>query len=216
MMNDILFYCTAALMVASALIVVFNRNIFNSAVFLGISFLGFGMLFMLLGADLVGVVQILIYAGAVTMLLMFVIMLTRPEYEVTWGLKPWLVGRMRAFTPKRRLAAVLVLVIFLTLVFQFFPAAWKVAGAVPGTAGIGAEEVSVAHIGELLLTQFVVPFEVVSLLLLVALLGAVILGRTDEAPAKSPAERAADLARKRSHLSGEKGAGKARQGGGGR
>lgn len=214
MMNDILFYCIASLMVASALAVVLNKNIFHSAVFLGISFFGFGMLFMLLGADLVGVVQILVYAGAVTMLLMFVIMLTRPEPMVAWELKPWLLDRMRAFTPHRRPAAVLALVVFATLALPFLPAAWRSFGAVPG-AGM-PQAVSVAYIGELLFTQFVVPFEVASLLLLVALLGAVILGRTDDAPAKSPAERAADLARRRAHLTERKKTEVKKHGGGGR
>lgn len=214
MMNDILFYCIASLMVASALAVVLNKNIFHSAVFLGISFFGFGMLFMLLGADLVGVVQILVYAGAVTMLLMFVIMLTRPEHMVAWELKPWLLDRMRAFTPHRRPAAVLALVVFATLAIPCFLAAWRSFGAVPG-AGM-PEAVSVAYIGELLFTQFVVPFEVASLLLLVALLGAVILGRTDDAPAKSPAQRAADLARRRAYLTGRKKTEARKQGGGGR
>lgn len=214
MVNDILFYCTAALMVASALAVVLNRNIFHSTVFLGVSFLGFGMLFMLLGADLVGVVQILIYAGAVTMLLMFVIMLTKHEHMNVWELKPWLAGRMRAFTPKKRLAAVFVLGVLSTLAIPFLTAAWMSFGAVPG-AGI-PQAVSVAHIGELLLTQFIVPFEVASLLLLVALLGAVIIGRTDDAPAKSPAERAADLARRRSYLTEKKNTEGKKQGGRGR
>ncbi len=200
MMTDVVFYSIAMLMVGSALAVVSSRNLFHSVAFLGASFLGLGMLYILLGADLVGVVQILIYAGAVTMLLMFVIMLTRPAATTGLEIRTKLEDYFRTFTLGKASVALLVVVLFTMLSSLFITTAWRV-GDVPPAPG---ETKSVAYLGNLLLTQFVVPFEVASVLLLAALLGAIILGRTDDASLESPADKAAESARRRARFAEKK------------
>ena len=74
-MTDILFYIFSAITVASALLVMLNQNAVNAAMFLIVSFLGMAALFDLLGADFLAVLQVLVYAGAVVVLCLFIIML---------------------------------------------------------------------------------------------------------------------------------------------
>lgn len=200
MMTDVVFYSIALLMIGSALAVISSRNLFHSVVFLGFSFLGFGMLYILLGADFVGVVQILIYAGAVTMLLMFVIMLTRPAAKTGLEILAKVEDYIRTFNLSKASMLLLVLALFVMLSTLFISTTWKVGEAPPAPG----ETESVAYIGKLLMSQFVVPFEVASVLILAALIGAIVLGRTDDASMESPADRAADSARRRVRLAEKK------------
>ncbi len=173
MVADLVFYSIAAFMVACALLVVLDKNVFHNAVFLTLSFLGFGILYFLLDAALVGVIQILIYAGAVTMLLMFVIMLTKPQHAQAQGLLSPLKGQ-GLFNILMFLVAVGIAAIIIS---QVLPVQWRTS--IPGET-FEQPDKSVAAIGLLLLGQFALPFEVVSVVLLAALIGAIVLARTDD------------------------------------
>ncbi len=179
-MSDAVFWGIAAFMVASGLLVVFSESLFRSAFFLALAFSGFGMLYFLLGAPLVGAIQILIYAGAVTMLLMFVIMLTRQD----GGQQQGLIGRMRSLTGFHIFAAALCAALLFALAGQLSAVRWRTAEAVPGYDAAAAEAAAAARQGvsELLFGQFAFAFEVTGVLLLAALIGAVVLARTDDAP----------------------------------
>ena len=202
MIADAVFYVIALFCIAGALAVVFNRNLFHSVVILGFTFLSFGILYMLLGANLVGVIQLLVYVGGVTMLLLFVIMLTRPDNATGFGKIPGPWSYLRGLSLTNILVGVLMLALFGILSVQFISADWRVVGSVPDALNEVPQPTSVAYIGELLLTQFALPFEMASVLLLAALIGAVVLGRTDDASLKSPAEKAVEAARRRASLGG--------------
>ena len=156
------FYLLAAVTVGSALGVAFANSIVYSAFALMGTLLGVAAMFVLLGADFLGVVQLLVYVGGILVLTLFAVMLTHRISDVNVSNRA--VGRLPAF--------VLVAVVFGWMVRVAGRARWvmKEPGApAPTTYGIG----------EALLTQYALPFEVASIVLLAALIGAVVVSRKE-------------------------------------
>ena len=170
-MEAVVFYVFATLAVIGALGVVLNRNPMYSAISLLASFLSVAVLFFLRHAEFLGVVQIFVYGGGIMVLFLFVIMLVN-LYEVR---------DHQLFAGHSPGAAVLVFIvaaffIFLLTGVEFGPAfvdpqAFVVAG--PGGEARG-NSVAVAWI---LYRDYLLPFEIASVFLLVAMIGAVVLGR---------------------------------------
>lgn len=156
----IAFYLVAGLTLAFALAVVTVRNIVRSAVALIACFFMVAWLYLMMNADLLWVAQLLIYAGAIPVLLVFAIMFTRRSMSDTSA----------ADTPTRSWAALIAGAVFLLLVGVLLPASWKLTDW-PGLEG------TTAKVGGELVNHYGVPFEVVSVLLLAALIGAVVLAR---------------------------------------
>jgi len=156
------FYLLAFVILASAFGVVRSTDVFHNALYLVLCFLGVAGLFLLLRADFLAAVQVLIYAGAVTILVIFAIMLTRrPDMS-------------KSNLPNQRQGPAFVLagLLFITMVLAFTSTDWSLSvQAVP--------EQTTRLIGQLLLNEYVWPFEIVSVVLLVALIGALILARED-------------------------------------
>ncbi|MHB1651039.1 MAG: NADH-quinone oxidoreductase subunit J family protein [Desulfitobacteriaceae bacterium] len=161
-MSTIVFFIFAILAVASAWGVVTSKNIVHSALFLALSFVGVAVLYVLLNAEFLAAVQILVYTGAVAIMVVFAVMLTlRGDVKESnvenrkwgWGL----------------LTAALVF-IMVALVIRT-NADWRI---LPGTWPI---QNSAAELSTLLLTNYMIPFEAVAILLTVALVGAVILAK---------------------------------------
>lgn len=155
------FWIMAVVLVVSALAVVLVRNIFRSALCLVLAFLTVAGIYVLLQADFLVVVQILIYVGAVAILLIFAIMLTR---DVQQGNLP---SRLRVspLVLSGLLLAVLIVVVTRT--------GWRISALAPtdDTTGAIARAVFAENGG------FVLPFEIVSVVLLAAIIGAVVLVR---------------------------------------
>ena len=166
-MQDVFFYIFAALTLICGALVVANpvsRNPVTSAMFLVLTIISLAGLFVLLHAFFLAAVQVLVYAGAVIVLFLFVIMLLDLKEEeqrrinyFTAGLAVVAVGTM---------AAVMVRTIRLS----------HPAGAL--VRGVRAEG-SAEALGRLLFADFALPFELVSLLLLVAMIGAILLSKKD-------------------------------------
>ncbi len=160
---DILFYAFAVLTIGSAIGVVFSRNIVYAAFSLLITFFGVAALYVLLSADFIAITQILLYVGGVLVLIVFGIMLTTRAQKVE--VKQ---GFIRLLPP------VLVAgIIAGTLIGVLTTTKWPAAGLAP-------YEETARPIGALLMTTFVLPFELASILLLVALIGAVIIARREK------------------------------------
>ena len=157
------FYTLALLTLGSALSVVLLRNIVRSAVALIATFFFVAWLYLMMNADLLWVAQLLIYAGAVPVLIVFAIMFTRRSMSDTSA----------ADTSGRTWAALVAAAIFVLLLVVLLPAPWHLA-AWPGLTG------TTAAVGVELVNRYAVPFEVVSVLLLVGLVGAVVLARREE------------------------------------
>lgn len=169
------FYVIAVAMVGSSLAVVLLRNIVHAALFLALVFGTAAGIYVLLNAEFIAIVQILIYAGAVTILVLFAIMLTQNAMSQTSS----------PFSGQTWLAALIALGLAAGLIFTVGASQMAIAGPfasanlVNGINGGG----SVARIGQLLYSpfnySFVLPFEIASVVLLVAIIGAIVIGRED-------------------------------------
>jgi NADH-quinone oxidoreductase subunit J len=161
-MELIAFYVLALLIVASALVVITNRNPVASAVALAFNLVAIAGVYMVLDAQFIGLLQVIVYAGAIMVLILFVIMLLNLRDEA----KAHPVGTFQ------RVLAPLTTLIFAVVIgralYASAPASFpeKVDGF--GTA---------ASVGRELFVRFYYPFEAISLLLIVAMIGAVLLAK---------------------------------------
>jgi len=159
-LSNVAFFALAALALVGALIAVSQPNLLRAALGLILSFLGVAGVYFLLEAEFVGVVQILIYVGAISVLILFAVMLTR-------GLMR---GAGSGFNAQWIGAAFIALLLFAILFMVVIGAHWNVA-----TAQVGGD--LIPKIGTELMTTYLLPFEAVSLLLLAALVGAIVIAR---------------------------------------
>src|SRR4051812_47128692 len=177
---DLIFYVLALMTVAGAAGCAFSRNIISSAWSLLFAFLGVAGLYVLLGADFPAMAQVLIYVGGVLVLILFAIMLTKQiggDPSLTHAHLGPPIGAALAAAPHRApppLAggAALAAATIGTLTYMAVMAPWKVV------AHPSYEPVSAA-LGIAFLTDFLLPFEVASVVLLAALVGAVVIARKE-------------------------------------
>ena len=166
-MSEVLFFIAAIGAVCGAVGVVMVRNPFYAVLALVFHLLSLAALFLLLEAQFVAAAQVVVYAGAVMVLYVFVV-------AYVGGAEP---PRLRAPVGRaQRVAALLfALVLFVELAIAVLGSALKALDSSGPT--VGATFGSPAQIGDLLLTKFLLPFEVASFLLLIAAVGAVVLAR---------------------------------------
>ena len=160
----IAFWIIATVIVGAALMVVFSKNIFRSALFLMLCFFSIAGIYIILSADFLAAAQVLIYVGAIGVLIIFGVMLTR---DVRQGGETtrW---RAPAFLIVGLLLAIIIVVVFNT--------AWPMSSGSPAEATTNQLAVGLFSLDN----GFVLPFEIASLLLLAALIGAVSLVRDDK------------------------------------
>jgi NADH-quinone oxidoreductase subunit J len=144
--------------------VVTARNVVHAALYLVVALLSVGVTFLLLGAEFLGWVQILIYVGAIVILLLFGLMLTRAP-----------IGRDTLDNQQRFIAAIVSVLVFVGLV-GLITTAFPIGEAQAPPPAPGSPE----QIGDALFRHYVLPFEAISFLLLAALIGAIVLARKDE------------------------------------
>jgi NADH-quinone oxidoreductase subunit J len=160
---DILFYVFAALTLACGIMVLMSRNPVTSAMFLVLTIVSMAGLFVLLHAFFLAAVQILVYAGAVMVLFLFVIMLLDLKEEERRKIKSFgLIGGV--------IAVGAILAIFTKSLWATRP-----GYNLPAPTHDGAT----IPLGRLLFTEYLLPFEVVSILLLVAMVGVILLSKKD-------------------------------------
>ena len=167
MAQNVFFYAIAAVMAFSAIRMVTVRNVVHAAMYLVVVLAGSAAQFILLASEFMAATQVLVYIGAIVVLLLFGVMLTRAKLgqDVNLTNGYWYVG---AFT-----AVVLFVVMASSLIDEFGSRELDEQKAVT-QIGSNTEQVSDAIFG-----QYVVPFEAVSVLLLAALVGAIVLARKD-------------------------------------
>jgi len=163
-----LFALFAAVLIASGLLVILHRNPVTSALFLVLAFCSLAGLYIMMSAEFVGMVQVIVYAGAIMVLFLFVIMYLNLGRDVESGLPTqlrrglgWvagaaLLGEAAALIGRR---------------------------AVPGpVADTPVQAGNTQAIGQVLYTRYLFPFEITSLLLLVAMVGVIVIGKGRAAP----------------------------------
>jgi len=159
---DIMFYVIGAITLFSAATMVFSKNIIYNAIGLLFAFFGVAGIFVMLGADFLAATQLLIYVGGVLVLLLFGVMLSQ---RIT-GLE------MRTGTLQIIPAAVVCVGVAAILLRMFWMTPWQ-------KVETGAPQPTTKSIGTLFMTDYLIPFEIVSVLLLAALVGAAFIGRRD-------------------------------------
>ncbi len=173
MTEQLLFFYFAGMTLASAVAAVASRSLIYSALSLLVTFIHIAGIYILLNAEFIAAVQIIVYAGAILVLYLFVLMLFNPKVEERYLHRQFPVG------------------IFLGLVILGMMALSVFRSEIIGQKGTFTPEVaqSMGHtqsIGQALYSDFILPFEVASLILLVAMLGAIILaGRRGKARRKT-------------------------------
>jgi len=162
------FFILTAMMIGAALGVVLLANIVYSAFLLGVVFLSISGLYILLNADFVAAAQILIYVGAINVLILFAIMLVNKQENFTDIPKRWI----------RNLATGLVcLSLFALLSTMILITPWLLDPTSPAVV-----ENTVIELGKHFFSDFLLPFELASVLLLMAMVGAIVLARRDLIP----------------------------------
>lgn len=160
--EEAIFWVVAAVTVIGAFGVVTARNIVHSALFLILALLSVAGIFILLSAEFLAIVQVLIYGGAVTILVLFAMMLTRVR-----DLPVALDG------PQRPFAALAAIAFGAMTIYALVNTEW------PGSTD-EVTVISIEQIGTELFTTWAVPFEIASLVLTVALLGAIVIARGED------------------------------------
>lgn len=166
---QLLFYLFAALVVASALVVLFTRNVLYAAFSLIFTFLGIAAIYVLAGADFIAVTQIIVYIGGILVLMIFGVMLTNKvghkavntrSHNLFWGL---LAG-----------AGMLTVLLMVILGVDYSSLDW-IQHAMRQEVQAGHS--GVETIGQLLMSRYVLAFELAGLLLLIALIGAAFIAK---------------------------------------
>ena len=162
--QQVVFWVLGVAMVFAAIRVVTSRNVVHAALYLVGTLLGAAALYVLLFAEFVAWVQVLVYVGAIVVLMLFGLMLTRAS-----------IGTADFDNDQRPLAAVCAASIFAVTGYIMFDAFGGRDISFEREAGT-----TTGSIGEVIFSRYVLPFEVVSILLLAALVGAVVIARREE------------------------------------
>jgi NADH-quinone oxidoreductase subunit J len=160
--QHIAFGITAFAMAVAAVRVVTTKNVVHAALWLMLVLAGVAANFILLAAEFVAVVQVLVYIGAIVVLFLFGIMLTRSP-----------IGREPGLDNSQRLASLVVGLLVFGLLASVLSKQYGRVHIHPGSIG------RTSDVAQSVFTQYVVPFEAVSVVLLAALVGAVVIARRD-------------------------------------
>ncbi len=168
----IAFYFISACILGFAVLVVSTKDTVHSVLFLVLDFLFVAALYVLLGAQFLAAIQILVYAGGIVVLYLFVVMLVNlkrppeahsdPHRKTRWGFA---------------LAVAVLVELVVVATNSYVRPAHPLAAAVGGTGGLVSDNTE--QVGMLLYTSYLIPFEIASMLLLVAMIGAIVLAKRE-------------------------------------
>jgi NADH-quinone oxidoreductase subunit J len=166
---DLIFFLILSLIaISTALGMLFSRNAVYSALFLVLNFITVAVFYLLLGAPFIAMAQVTVYAGAIMVLFLFVIMLLGAESisgEFNWR---------RAVAP-----GAIAVILAVEATFIFLTRARPVGDVAQPDASVNTVT-NLRALGEMLFTEYLLPFEVTSILLLVAMIGAIVLVRKEK------------------------------------
>ncbi len=161
--SAVIFYVLASVALSSAVMVIWSRNPVHSAIYLVLTFLSVAGVYVLLQAEFVAAVQVLVYAGGIMVLFLFVIMLV--------NLKDAIGARVRLHAT---LSGTIGLAVVALILFVY--SRGRIVSQVAG-ASVLRQGGNMQSLGEALYSDYLLPFEVASVLLLVAMIGAIVLAR---------------------------------------
>ncbi len=162
----VLFIIFGAVSAISSVLMMTGRNLVISALFMILNFAGLAGLYLILNAQFIAVVQVIVYAGAIMVLFLFVIMLLKPENEKKF---------LKANPSIKIFALIVGVVIFLQLAYLiFFISPGNLNNA---SVAASVKAGTVEEIGKQLFTNYILPFEAAGFLLLAATIGALVLAK---------------------------------------
>jgi NADH:ubiquinone oxidoreductase subunit 6 (subunit J) len=156
-LTTILFYLFSIVTVGAAAVMVFSKNIVHSAFALMFSLIGVASLYVLLYADFIAATQLLVYVGGILILILFGIMLTTQGYTFSF----------KTITVNLVPASVLSVTVAALLIFTFLTTNWVIAESEPAD--------TIYELGMLLMGDYILPFIIAGVLLLIAIIGAILM-----------------------------------------
>jgi NADH-quinone oxidoreductase subunit J len=168
LLDSVLFYLFAILILVSSILMITRRNVVYAAVWLINALIGTAGLFLLQAAEFLAGVQVIVYIGGITVLYLFVIMLVPLREEML----------QRRFASQGWIAVICsTLLLVLVSVFLFRGAGSFHFGEPLPAAAIGTMTTNSEQVGQVLFSQYLLPFELASILLLVAIVGAIVMSK---------------------------------------
>tara|TARA_X000001036_G_scaffold438217_1_gene485470 strand:- start:2279 stop:2908 length:630 start_codon:yes stop_codon:yes gene_type:complete len=166
--HAIFFYFFSIIAIFSALMVIVSRNTINSVFFLILDFISVGCLFIMVGAEFLGMILLIVYVGAVAVLFLFVVMML----NVAEQKQSWFVGKKSTHIPSGLIVSILIFLELLVVI-----GGWKYKDNIMSSSSLVINnEISNTHqIGNVMYTDYILYFQVSGIILLLSMIGAIIL-----------------------------------------
>ncbi len=168
LIHSLFFYFFSIIAIFSALMVIVSRNTINSVFFLILDFISVGCLFIMVGAEFLGMILLIVYVGAVAVLFLFVVMML----NVAEQKQSWFIGKKATHIPSGLIVSILILLELLVVV-----GGWKYKDDIVSSSGLTINEnFSNTHqIGNVMYTDYILYFQVSGIILFLSMIGAILL-----------------------------------------
>ena len=165
--HSVFFYFFSIIAIFSSLMVITSRSTINSVFFLILDFISVGCLFIMVGAEFLGMILLIVYVGAVAVLFLFVVMML----NVAEQKQSWFIGRKSTHIPTGLIVSVLILLELLVVV-----GGWKYKEDVMSSSTLLLSDISNTHqLGLVMYTDFILFFQLAGIVLLLSMIGAILL-----------------------------------------
>ncbi len=165
--HSIFFYFFSIIAIFSSLMVITSRSTINSVFFLILDFISVGCLFIMVGAEFLGMILLIVYVGAVAVLFLFVVMML----NVAEQKQSWFIGKKSTHIPTGLIVSVLILLELLVVV-----GGWKYKENVMSSSTLVMSKISNTHqLGLVMYTDYILYFQLAGVVLLLAMIGAILL-----------------------------------------
>ncbi len=165
--HSIFFYFFSIIAIFSSLMVITSRSTVNSVFFLILDFISVGCLFIMVGAEFLGMIILIVYVGAVAVLFLFVVMML----NVAEQKQSWFVGKQATHIPSGLIVSVLILLELLVVV-----GGWKYKDNLMSSSTLSVSEISNTHqLGSVMYTDYILYFQLAGIILLLSMIGAILL-----------------------------------------
>ena len=166
--HSIFFYFFSIIAIFSSLMVITSRNTVNSVFFLILDFISVGCLFIMVGAEFLGMIILIVYVGAVAVLFLFVVMML----NVAEQKQSWFIGKKSTHIPSGLIVGILIFLELLVVI-----GGWKYKDNVMSSNSLVVnEKISNTHqIGSVMYTDYILYFQISGIILLLAMIGAILL-----------------------------------------
>ena len=165
--HSIFFYFFSIIAIFSSLMVITSRNTVNSVFFLILDFISVGCLFIMIGAEFLGMIILIVYVGAVAVLFLFVVMML----NVAEQKQSWFIGKRSTHIPSGLIVSILILLELLVVV-----GGWKYKEDLMSSSTLSISKISNTHqLGSVMYTDYILYFQLAGVILLLAMIGAILL-----------------------------------------